>query len=87
MEFDPSKTDDFEEIFYGSQPKIEQFDGCHKVELYKDSKLPNVYYTHSLWDDEDALDKYRHSDFFAGTWSKTKKLFSGKPMAFSLLKA
>lgn len=86
MEFDPSKTVDFEEIFQSSKPKIEKVTGCHEVELYRDSQKENVYYTHSLWEDEVALNNYRNSEFFADTWSRTKKLFSGKPMAFSLIK-
>ncbi len=85
MEFRNDKIDDFKEIFYQSKPDIERFHGCNKVSLYVDSTDDSVYYTHSEWDSEDALNNYRNSDFFKATWSKTKLLFSGPPCAYSLV--
>lgn len=85
MEFIQEKVDEFKKVFYESQPTIESFEGCHKVDLYSDSKNDCVFYTHSLWDDEKALDTYRDSDFFKKTWSKTKPLFAEKARAYSLV--
>lgn len=85
MEFQQDKVENFLEIFHSSRNKIEQFEGCRKVELFRDSQKKNVFFTHSLWDSEVYLNNYRASDFFKGTWSKTKKLFTEKPMAFSLV--
>jgi len=86
MEFEKDKIDQFLEIFASGKPKIEQFEGCHEVELYKDSKEDQVYFTHSIWESEVHLNNYRASDFFKGTWSKTRKLFAKKPRAYSLIK-
>jgi quinol monooxygenase YgiN len=85
MEFDESKVDEFLQLFSKVQPHIAEFAGCNKVELKRDSSLNNVFYTHSVWSDESALESYRKSDFFKQTWAKTKKLFGGKPLAFSLI--
>jgi quinol monooxygenase YgiN len=85
MEFNPDKTGEFIKIFNESKPFIERSEGCIKVELFRDSELENVFYTHSLWENEKFLNKYRKIDFFTETWNKTKKLFSGKPKAFSLV--
>jgi hypothetical protein len=86
LEFHKHHIDDFLSIFHESKSKIEAFDGCKKVDLYRDSKEKNVFYTHSLWESEEKLDLYRNSDFFRSTWVATKKLFSAKPLAYSLVK-
>lgn len=84
MDFELDKVDDFLTLFDAVKEKISGFPGCNHLELCKDAKLDNVYYTFSKWDNEGALNKYRGSDFFADTWSKTKVLFGGKPLAYSL---
>ncbi len=86
LKFHEHNIDDFLVIFHKSKSKIETFEGCEKVELYKDSKEKNVFYTHSIWESEEKLDQYRNSDFFKSTWAATKKLFSAKPLAYSLIK-
>jgi heme-degrading monooxygenase HmoA len=41
--------------------------------------------TFSLWESEEALNNYRHSELFSVTWAKTKILFADRPVAFSNL--
>jgi heme-degrading monooxygenase HmoA len=84
MDFDPKKVNDFLQLFETVENKIKDFPGCSHLELCKDAKLDHVYYTFSKWESEDDLEKYRHSELFVGTWAKTKILFGGKPMAYSL---
>ncbi|MEO9482230.1 MAG: antibiotic biosynthesis monooxygenase family protein [Ekhidna sp.] len=84
MDFSPEKVSDFLSLFETVKDKISTFPGCHHLELCKDAKLDHVYYTFSKWESEEDLEKYRHSDFFDDTWTKTKALFGGKPMAYSL---
>jgi quinol monooxygenase YgiN len=85
MEFESQHIAEFRAIFNSVQPKIEQADGCNGVKLFVDSAQENVYYTHSSWNDEDALNAYRNSTLFKETWSKTKTLFAEKARAYSLL--
>ena len=85
MDFAPEKVNDFLTLFEEVQPKIAAFDGCQHLELYKDASLDHVYYTFSVWEREEYLEKYRHSELFKDTWAKTKVLFGGKPQAFSLV--
>lgn len=85
MEFEPSKVDAFLDIFHSSKDRILSSEGCQQVQLKKDPKQSNVYYTHSIWESEFHLNQYRESDFFGKTWNKTKKLFCAKPQAFSLV--
>lgn len=85
MEFDPQKIDDFLSLFEDVKDKIANYPGCNHVELRKDATIDHVYYTFSKWESEDNLQEYRHSELFIDTWKKTKALFGGKPLAYSLI--
>ena len=86
MTFLPEKTDEFLEIFNHSKDKIRAFKGCKQVELLNDIHQPNVFFTHSVWDNEAYLEQYRQSELFKATWAKTKALFQSAAQAWSLEK-
>ena len=86
MEFQPEKVDAFLEIFNENKKMIRHFPGVHHLELHRDLNQQNVFYTYSLWDNQEALDAYRHSELFGSVWPRTKALFAKKPQAFSLVK-
>lgn len=86
MTFEPSEVDNFQALFEENREKIRGFSGCNFLELYRDRGNKNIFFTYSYWEDEVALEKYRKSDLFKEVWSKTKKLFSAKPEAWSLEK-
>lgn len=83
MVFREEEVDCFLKVFESGKHKIRNFEGCLHLELWQDYSQPNVFSTYSEWDDEAALDKYRHSDLFAAIWKDTKVLFQDKPLAFS----
>lgn len=83
MTFRPDAVDTFLRIFDDSSPRIRAFPGCHHLELWQDASYPNIFTTMSEWDDDAALERYRKSDLFRGTWSRTKPLFAAKPDARS----
>ncbi len=85
MEFQQERVDEFIEFFETIKGKIRGFSGCYHLELCKDAKLDHVYYTFSRWESEEDLDNYRHSELFEEVWEKTKKMFGGQPLAYSLL--
>lgn len=84
LSFHEEHIDTFLQIFESSKLKIRGFEGCQFLELYRDKKNSNVFFTYSYWNSEDALNNYRHSDFFNSVWSKTKVLFIAKPEAWSV---
>lgn len=86
LTFKPENIPSFERLFEVSKSNILAFEGCNLVELYQDLKDPCVFFTYSFWDKESDLESYRESDFFRSVWSKTKKLFSEKPEAWSVKK-
>ncbi len=83
MTFLPEKTEDFLAIFNTSKNKIRNFDGCLHLELWQDADNPNVFTTHSHWENAEALENYRQSELFKTTWANTKVLFAEKPQAWS----
>ncbi len=74
----------FKELFKNTAEKIQGFEGCRHLEGYQDKGNPRIFFTYSHWDNEEALEAYRHSPFFKSVWSRTKVLFDGKPMVWSL---
>lgn len=75
----------FKEIFYSSQKLIRAFEGCDRVDLFRDTNNENIFFTLSYWNTEEDLDSYRQSYLFKNTWSKVKPLFSQKAEAWSLI--
>lgn len=73
----------FTTIWNESREKIAGFDGCHFVEMLQSKNSENICFTYSIWDSEDALNNYRHSELFKRTWAKTKVLFDEIPEAWS----
>jgi heme-degrading monooxygenase HmoA len=84
LTFIEDKVKDFKEIFDNSKSSIRAFPGILHLQLWNDMQHPHVFYTYSLWESENALEKYRSSELFKTTWSHTKKLFAEKAVATSL---
>jgi quinol monooxygenase YgiN len=84
LTFQEDKTEDFRAIFEDNKSKIRGFEGCHHVELLNAKPQGNVFFTFSIWENEEALQNYRQSELFQNTWRKTKALFSDKPEAWTV---
>lgn len=84
MTFETTKVDTFLSNFKQSKSKIRAFEGCEYLELLRDTKAENTFYTLSHWKGEENLENYRKSTVFKEVWAKTKILFAEKPLAFSL---
>ena len=85
MTFRPDKSEEFLHIFYETQRVIiHQFEGCQKLDLLRDSKNPDQYFTVSHWKTEEDLERYRASDYFKKTWPTVRALFSERAQAWTL---
>ncbi len=84
MNFKEDQVDTFQKVFTERKERIRHFTGCRHLELWQDDKEKNIFFTYSIWENEDYLDHYRFSAFFKETWSLTKALFAGKPEAWTL---
>lgn len=84
MEFREDAVAQFELLFEARKSGILASEGCLHVALLRDINQPNIFFTYSHWRDQDALEGYRHSEFFKDTWAKTKVLFAGRAAAWSV---
>ncbi len=84
LTFKEDKVDVFLKNFNQNKIKIRNFEGCHHLELWRDTYKTNIFFTYSYWKNENALNAYRNSELFKGVWKKTKVLFSDKPQAWSV---
>lgn len=84
MTFVPEKIPAFLEIFAASRDKIRNFEGCTHLELLRDAHEPNIIYTLSRWENDASLQRYRNSEVFKSTWSKTRVLFEERAVVFSM---
>ena len=86
MTFKPENLEEFLAMFEEVKYKIRNFEGCQHLELMQGYEDKHILSTYSIWQNNEALNKYRHSELFKETWAKTKVLFDAKPIAFSLKK-
>lgn len=86
MTFDSQHINEFKDTFEAHKHLIRNFKGCTFLELYQDLKQPEVFFTYSYWETEEALNTYRDSELFKKVWSTTKVWFSAKPEARSVQK-
>jgi heme-degrading monooxygenase HmoA len=84
MSFSEEHIADFLDNFENNKHNIRNFRGCKLLELYRDKKDPNIFFTYSYWETEYDLEQYRQSDLFKSVWSKTKVFFNKKPEAWSI---
>lgn len=86
MTFRPETVDIFvHEIFEASKDQIRAFPGCRHMELLRNLQQPELLFTLSQWDGEEALEQYRNSGLFQRTWAQTKALFAEKAEAWSVV--
>ena len=84
MEFRQVHVDEFLVHFNSIKNLIRNFPGVLHLELHRDTKQPNVFYTYSKWNAESDLEVYRKSELFNVTWAQVKLWFGAPPQAFSL---
>jgi len=84
MSFSEEHIANFLENFEENKHFIRNYKGCQLLELYRDKKDSNIFFTYSYWETEYDLEHYRQSELFKRVWSKTKVLFNKKPEAWSV---
>lgn len=83
MVFRPEEIGPFQALFEENKEKIRGFEGCTSLKLLQDQNNPCIFFTYSLWQSEENLNAYRHSDLFKGVWKSTKSKFSDRAEAWS----
>lgn len=86
LQFKPEAIGTFEDLFKQAAPVIKAWEGCRHLELWQNIDDHAAFTTCSFWEDAEALEAYRKSDFFRKTWAATKVLFAAPPRALSFKK-
>lgn len=84
MTFREEEVEAFKVLFEERKLLIRNFEGCTHLQLWQDQHNPSIFFTYSLWDSEEHLNKYRSSHFFDDTWSLTKQKFAARPEAWTV---
>lgn len=84
LSFHPENVPAFLENFHQNKEHIRNFPGNTFLELYQDKANPSIFFTYSIWQEEQDLENYRHSELFQEVWTFTKALFNDKPQAWSV---
>ena len=80
----PGSSEAFSKLFRKSEAAIVAQPGCRSLELLHATGDPDLVFTFSRWENEEALQEYRASGLFLSTWTEVKKLFSDKAEAWTL---
>jgi (4S)-4-hydroxy-5-phosphonooxypentane-2,3-dione isomerase len=84
LSFHEDKIPLFLANFNEVKEQIRNFPGNNFLELYQDKQNPCVFFTYSIWNDEQHLENYRQSELFKDVWTYTKQFFNAKPEAWSV---
>lgn len=79
----PDKIKHFLALFNRYKKDIASFPGCISLQGLQDIKNTNIFFTYSHWENEEALNKYRHSDLFNEVWPQAREWFEENPEAWS----
>lgn len=85
LTLEPEFIEEFKVFFEARKATINSFEGCTFLELWQDVQEPHKFFTHSIWQSEDHLNRYRFSDFFKETWTLTKAMFAEKAQAWTVI--
>ncbi len=74
-EADASK---FKDYFPTVSSIIRSQEGCNSLQAWQDIHQPNIFFTYSIWNGEEDLNRYRDSAFFLEFWRTVKPWFDAK---------
>jgi quinol monooxygenase YgiN len=71
-------TEKFKTYFATVSKMIRTQEGCQLLQAWQDIHHPEIFFTYSVWNGEEDLNKYRDSAFFLEFWKTVKPWFSAK---------
>lgn len=84
LHFHPEKINDFLSFFDTVNQVVNNFEGCLGMRLTQDIHRPEIVFTISHWETEEALNNYRDSEAFGNIWRTIKPMFEEKTEAWSV---
>jgi quinol monooxygenase YgiN len=84
IHFQEDKIEDFLTFFEQVKWEVARQPKCGGMKLLQDKNHPNIVFTYSLWEDEEALNTYRDSELFGKIWPTIKPWFKEKAEAWTV---
>ena len=84
LEFQQERIEAFLSFFETIKDNVNNFPGCHGMQLLRDQVNPCIVFTYSQWDNEQDLENYRLSKTFGEIWPKIKPWFAKSAEAWSV---
>lgn len=84
LTFEETQIQSFLAFFDTINTRVSRFEGCRGMRLLQDIHRPNIVFTYSYWDSEEALNNYRDSELFGSVWSTIKPWFGARAEAWSV---
>lgn len=73
----------FKTYFPTVSDTIRHQEGCNLLQAWQDINHPEIFFTYSLWNGEEDLNRYRDSAFFLHFWKTVKPWFAAKAEVWS----
>ncbi|MCC6601339.1 MAG: antibiotic biosynthesis monooxygenase [Crocinitomicaceae bacterium] len=83
MTFRNDQCETFLALFNQYKDHIRASEGCSYLELLREEKVGNIFFTYSHWLYAADLEKYRRSTIFAEVWPRTRELFAAPAEAWT----
>ncbi|MBM3160560.1 MAG: antibiotic biosynthesis monooxygenase [Bacteroidetes bacterium] len=84
LTFEEDKVNDFLNLFETIKWNVAKFPGCRGMNLLKDNEHSNIFFTVSVWENDEALNNYKGSELFWTIWPTLKIYFKEKAEAWTL---
>lgn len=84
LHFQEDKIDTFLDFFETIKWQVANQPNCYGMKLLRDVNRPQVVFTYSKWESEEALNAYRNSELFGIVWPTIKPWFQEKAEAWSV---
>ena len=84
LAFDVQRESEFLKVFKKHQIHMKNLDDCYSLSLKKDLGTEGVFFTHSIWESEHALNNYRSSPYFLNIWAVIKPWFIDRAQAWTV---
>ena len=78
LTFREEEADTFKKYFATVCDIIRAQEGCNSLQAWQDIHQPEIFFTYSIWNGEEDLNRYRDSAFFLQFWKTVKPWFAAK---------
>lgn len=76
--------EDFMEYMNEVIPEFSAMEGCQQVEVLRGKINEHIFFIYTIWKNNTALNKFRHSEFNQVFWNKLMEMSESRPQVWSV---